>query len=213
MRRIPAAALEELIAAIVERIANPRAGQPLDLVTRIDVFPDGLQLMLAMTAAIDAVRARLLDGEEVRPVPADPAQLQLFAPIRMRLRGGRTSISGGADATRRPNPTLVNALRTAHAMLAIDTSGMPTLDAAPASPWRRRLLRLAFLALRPSGRHPHRTAAARAHARTPDGSALPIGWDAQRRSLFDASDPPSGSDQRSDAPTDRAAAEYAYSAY
>ena len=32
-------------------------------------------------------------------------------------------------------------------MVAQDSSGLPVLDAAPASPYRRRLVRLAFLAL------------------------------------------------------------------
>jgi hypothetical protein len=41
---------------------------------------------------------------------------------------------------------LIKALRAAHAMLDTDAAGLPTLDAAPASPYRRRLVRLAFLA-------------------------------------------------------------------
>lgn len=41
---------------------------------------------------------------------------------------------------------LIEALRKAHSMLAIANDGMPTLDMAPASPYERRLMKLAFLA-------------------------------------------------------------------
>ena len=41
---------------------------------------------------------------------------------------------------------LIKALRTAHAMLGRDAAGGPVIDAIPASPYHRKLLRLAFLA-------------------------------------------------------------------
>ena len=64
----------------------------------------------------------------------------------MQLHGGRTWIVGAADAPARPDPVLIRALRNAHAMLAHDAGGEPVLEAIPASPYHRRLLRLAFLA-------------------------------------------------------------------
>ena len=64
----------------------------------------------------------------------------------MRLHGGRTWILGGTDAPARPDPVLIRALRSAHAMLSQDAGGGPVIDAIPASPYHRRLLRLAFLA-------------------------------------------------------------------
>ena len=51
-----------------------------------------------------------------------------------------------------PDPVLVKALRSAHAMLHHDDGGLPVLVTAPDTPYRRqldpgdRLLRLAFLA-------------------------------------------------------------------
>ena len=45
-----------------------------------------------------------------------------------------------------PDPVLVRALRSAHAMLHYDDDGLPALTAAPDTPHRRRLVRLAFLA-------------------------------------------------------------------
>ena len=41
---------------------------------------------------------------------------------------------------------LIKALRTAHAMLELEAGGGPMLATIPASPYHRRLLRLAFLA-------------------------------------------------------------------
>ena len=45
-----------------------------------------------------------------------------------------------------PDPVLVRALRSAHVMLHYDDDGLPALTAAPDTPHRRRLVRLAFLA-------------------------------------------------------------------
>ena len=55
---------------------------------------------------------------------------------------GRDSQSPG----HMPDPVLVRALRSAHVMLHYDDDGLPALTAAPDTPHRRRLVRLAFLA-------------------------------------------------------------------
>lgn len=95
---------------------------------------------------LPALRSRLRQGERVETDPADASQLRLVLPAWMQLRGGRTTIFGASKLATRPNPVLVKALRAAHAIVAQDGSGMPVLDQAPASPYRRRLVRLAFLA-------------------------------------------------------------------
>ncbi len=64
----------------------------------------------------------------------------------MRLRGGRTWVVGSTRPASRSDPALIKALRAAHAMLTTDAAGVPTFDAAPATSYRRRLVRLAFLA-------------------------------------------------------------------
>ena len=104
-----------------------------------------LQVLMPI-ALLATMRARLAAGEAVAPDGAEPGLLRLELPIRMRLRGGRTWIIGGARPTSRRDPVLIRALRAAHAMLGTDPAGLPTLDAGPASSYRRRLLRLAFLA-------------------------------------------------------------------
>ena len=92
------------------------------------------------------VQSRLKAGEHVELDRVDPKLLRLVLPIRAALRGGRASIVGVGETKQQPDPVLIKALRTAHAMVARDASGLPVLDAAPASPYRRRLVRLAFLA-------------------------------------------------------------------
>ncbi len=44
-----------------------------------------------------------------------------------------------------PDRHLVRALRAAHALVARDREGLPTLDAAPAHPYHHSMIRLAFL--------------------------------------------------------------------
>lgn len=90
--------------------------------------------------------AVLPPGEQAEPGPVDPSRLRLTLPVRVRFHGGRTTIKGGAVPAAKPDPTLVKALRTAHAMVDRDAAGLPLLAAAPATPWQRRLVRLAFLA-------------------------------------------------------------------
>jgi hypothetical protein len=117
----------------------------LSLPTRIEVHAESLQVLMPI-ALLTAMRARLEAGETAAPDAAEPGLLRLELPIRMRLRGGRTWIIGGASPTSRRDPVLIRALRAAHAMLGTDPTGLPTLDAAPASSYRRHLVRLAFLA-------------------------------------------------------------------
>ena len=145
IRRVPAPALEARLAEIIRRTASPKVPDPLSLVTRVEVHAKSLQLLMPV-AHLPKVGDRLVDGERADVDPTDPSQLRLIVPIRMRLHGGRTWIIGGKPPAPRPDRVLVQALRTAHAMVRRNANGMPTLDSAPASPYARRLIRLAFLA-------------------------------------------------------------------
>ncbi|MGB3166655.1 MAG: hypothetical protein WBA68_07775, partial [Alteraurantiacibacter sp.] len=51
----------------------------------------------------------------------------------------------GTNRGSQPDPVLIAALRRAHAMLAFER-GQPVIQRAPASPYERMILRLAFLA-------------------------------------------------------------------
>ena len=93
-----------------------------------------------------AVQTRLEAGESAEQDSIEPSQMRICLPLRMRRRGGRTIILNGAALKAKPDTVLVKALRAAHEMIDYDPSGLPILDQAPASPYQRRLLRLAFLA-------------------------------------------------------------------
>ena len=145
IRRVPAPALEARLTGLLRRLLPSAASDPLDLLTRVEIHAHAVHLLLP-AGLPEGVHRRLLDGEELAPDRQDPSQLRLVLPIRMQLHGGRTMIVGAADAPARPDPVLIKALRAAHAMLARDAIGGPVLEAIPASPYHRRLLRLAFLA-------------------------------------------------------------------
>jgi hypothetical protein len=145
IRRVPAGAIETRLAEILRRTVVSKSSNPLDLLTRVEIHADSLQLLMPIHL-LPALRNRLRQGERVETDPADASQLRLTVPAWMQLRGGRTTILGASQPAMRPDPVLINALRAAHAMVAQDGSGMPVLDQAPPSPYRRRLVRLAFLA-------------------------------------------------------------------
>jgi hypothetical protein len=145
IRRVPGPAIETVISTAIRRLVPADFAEPLSLPTRIEVHAESLQVLMPI-ALLTAMRARLEAGETAAPDAAEPGLLRLELPIRMRLRGGRTWIIGGASPTSRRDPVLIRALRAAHAMLGTDPTGLPTLDAAPASSYRRHLVRLAFLA-------------------------------------------------------------------
>ena len=145
IRRVPGLALEALLSNAIRRLVPVCTGEPLSIPVRIEVHADALRLLMPMTL-LDSVRARLEPGETAEPDPVDTALLRLTLPVCMRLRGGRTWIIGSEKPTCRRDPVLIKALRAAHAMLQTDASGLPVLDAAPPSPYLRRLVRLAFLA-------------------------------------------------------------------
>lgn len=67
-------------------------------------------------------------------------------PISLPLRGGRRSIKAGQPDAADHDKTIIAALRRSHAMIDRDERGQPLIVTGPASPYDRRLLRLAFLA-------------------------------------------------------------------
>src|SRR5690606_1978236 len=85
-------------------------------------------------------------GERIAPHPIHADLFCLSLPWRIHSQGTKAEIQPSESSTSQPDPTLINALRTAHSLLDSGRSNTPTLSASPASPWRRRLVRLAFLA-------------------------------------------------------------------
>ena len=146
IRRVPAPALEARLTGLLRRlraVGSVRPARPADARRDPRATPCTCccrrDCPKACTAACSTARTLAPDRQ-------DPSQLRLVLPLRMQLHGGRTVIVGAADAPARPDPVLIKALRAAHAMLGRDAGGGPVLEAIPASPYHRRLLRLAFLA-------------------------------------------------------------------
>jgi len=142
---VSALALEALLARTVRRVATSQVSDPLHLLARIEIHSRSLQLSLPVQY-LPTARSRIQEGETVERDPIDRKQLCLTLPIRAVLRGGRTALVEAEAPGPRPDSILIRALRAAHAMVELDPSGLPVLDAAPASPYHRRLVRLAFLA-------------------------------------------------------------------
>ncbi|HMQ95239.1 MAG TPA: hypothetical protein PKA33_18895 [Amaricoccus sp.] len=145
IRRIPAPALEARLAAILRRLVPGEDTDSLALPGRVEVYPETVNLLLPVEL-MPRLQGRLLAGEQLARDAADPSQARLTLPLRLQFHGGRTRITGGADAGAPPDPVLVRVLRAAHAMLDRDAAGDPLLAVAPASTYHRRLVRLAFLA-------------------------------------------------------------------
>jgi site-specific DNA recombinase len=118
---------------------------PLALISRIELHATGLELCLPIRL-LARLQPKLGTGETVEPDRGDPSVLRLSLAVRLCTQGGRTEVIGGVPATLQPDPVLIRALRSAHALLTTDRTGTPSLEAAPATSYNRKLIRLAFLA-------------------------------------------------------------------
>lgn len=145
IRRVPAAPLEAMLSEIARHYVGSEHREPLQIFQRIHVHRASLQLLLPRKH-LSIVGERLDLGHHVTTDEGDGACFRLTVPVRMHFRGGRTWVEGAAARPRRPDPVLVRALRTAHRMTATGADRLPVLEAAPATPYLRRIVRLAFLA-------------------------------------------------------------------
>lgn len=141
--RLSAPAFEALVAELLRRLTD--AEDPLALPGRVIVHEAALHILLPVRF-LPKVRGRLAEGEQAERDPDDPQQMRLEVLTTLCLRGGRTTIAASSAAPVRRDPVLIAALRRAHAMVDVDRRGMPLIASAPASPYLRRLVRLAFLA-------------------------------------------------------------------
>lgn len=144
-RRVSAATVESRLIKTLTRLLPNLQGDPLELVCRVEIHIRCVELLIPLKY-INKVNGNLATGERVRPDPAVSKCLRLTLPWRMQTRGGRTDILAGDRNTPQPDPSLIRALRSAHAMLERGPKNGPVLQTAPTSPWKRNLVRLAFLA-------------------------------------------------------------------
>src|SRR3546814_6826586 len=98
IRRVPAPALEALLADLMTRRTPSSQADPLALLTRVEVHASSLQLLMPVRL-LAPVRAGLGEGEQVEQDHEHPDQPSLKIPITLRLRGGRTEILGSAKPT------------------------------------------------------------------------------------------------------------------
>ena len=143
IRRISAPPLEANLAAVLRRVIPGCPDDPITLVARAELHDQSLHCLLPIDRIV-AMRERLETHERVEPDPVDARLARLHLPLVQRR--GQTWVLRGPRARNRPDPVLVRALRSAHVMLHYDDDGLSALTAAPDTPHRRRLVRLAFLA-------------------------------------------------------------------
>ena len=136
LRRVASDAIEARIGAILTRLLPGKHGDPLQVPLRIELHPGALHLLLPVTLRA-TLEAHLIAGETVAQEAGASGHLRLACPIGLHRRGGRTDVTATSKDRPRSDPTLVRALRAAHAMVARDASGLPRIKAAPASPPHR----------------------------------------------------------------------------
>ncbi len=136
--RLTAPAFETRIRSLLAPIGR-EASDPLDLIVRLIVHGDRLELHLPVTCKMSIARAMTPD-QTLHDI--DEFNVCWSAPFAWPSKA--IGIYGAAGTARR-DPVLIQALRTAHAMLGHDTRGNPVLRHVPGPRYERRLARLAFL--------------------------------------------------------------------
>lgn len=66
--------------------------------------------------------------------------------IRMQRHGGKYNITSPGPPIPQPDPMLIKALHAAHSLIETNRGGLPLMNAAPRTSYKRLLVRLAFLA-------------------------------------------------------------------
>lgn len=178
VQRLSATEIERIIAEAIQRWSL-RADDPFSMVRSVHLSDRGLQVTLD-TAQCANIVTRLADNELI--LDRTPDQVIILLPIILPARGGRHLVVPAQVRPPQVDRILVSALRKAHAMLATDR-GLPTMEAAPPSPYDRNILRLAFLA--PDiqqaileGRQPHHL-----NLEALKSIELPLSWPKQRELL------------------------------
>ena len=178
VQRLPAEEIERIVIETLGRWLN-YPGDPLQDLRSVRLTVDGLLFELACQEGKRS-RLKLSAGERILDQRNDTGTIML--PVLLPLRGGRKLISKSMLASPRPDDVLIAALRKAHAMLSNDR-GFPVIEAAPVSPYDRKVLRLAFLApdiqqAIMSGRQPQHLFLEKIQY-----MPIPLSWKEQRKAL------------------------------
>jgi len=178
VKRVSAAALERSVLDALARIL-PEEDQPMGRIIRIEVHCRYLMIQVKVHRRKQI--GPLLPDERWDPDPGNPGSYALTLPISFSRVAGKTIAVGHSRRSCR-DPAMIAALRRAHLLVRRDPSG-PTMAAAPASQYARRIASLALLA--PdiqrdilAGRQPPHVTLSILLA-----DELPIDWGQQRRQL------------------------------
>ena len=138
-RRVSARVIDSFVADLAERLW-PRDDQRLGLIERAELHRGSVHLLVSRKAGAMIARDQCADGDVI---PEDQ-QVRIIVPMQLGTSASRRC--GLRDGRIRRDPSLIGALRKAHAMAGKGDDAMPLLVASPESPYDRRLVRLAFLA-------------------------------------------------------------------
>jgi site-specific DNA recombinase len=204
IRRVPAAAVEDLVIQRIAPIAQLTEDELKDgairsIVSRIEVHPSTVDMVLRLKAlatasggrlGIESLRRWLRPAEQVTVEPHDARLIRIVLPVRLKLRGGRNWISGPDGQVSlpvgAPDNQAIERIRSAHAVLRAcgaqpdAPNSLLRYARAPKSSHQMNQLRWAFLA--PDIQH----AILEGRARAPggdgsmDGKSIPLLWSEQR---------------------------------
>jgi site-specific DNA recombinase len=166
IRRIAADGLETFLLTSLRRLMDrgELAGSDVaGLVQRVELGRADTQLVLDAAVFFEgrhrrigfqALQSRLEANEQAYWEEGGADAVRVVLPLRLQLRGGRTSFTDGTTSVRaaRIDPGLVEALRSSHAeLLSLGVSPLSAPAAvvdgkSPIGPHRRQLSRLPFLA-------------------------------------------------------------------
>jgi site-specific DNA recombinase len=141
IRRLSAPAIERVLGDAVDRWIG-RQEHPLLPVRAVRLVDNGLLVELLAKGSAE-LALRLESGERI--LHQTRTSISINVALALPLRGGQRVVVAGAKRVASPDPTLIGALRKANRVAARE-SGMPTVRTAPDSAYKRKILRLAFLA-------------------------------------------------------------------
>lgn len=141
VQRLAAPDIERAVGEATRRWL-PDCSDALASVRSVHIVTAGLQVAVPAAPAKHIV-SRLLEGEEI--IDRTDDSITILLPVTLPLRGGRRLVIPSNQQKPQPDATLIAALRKAHSMLDRHR-GLPSMEAAPVSPYDRVILRLALLA-------------------------------------------------------------------
>ena len=142
IQRISADAIEAAVSEAAERLISASGSDSLEIIERVDLAPDYLPITVPVPIArpdrlkpADRIDTRYRSGKSTRIIIA----------TSVKPASGPTKLVQGRKERCGKDARLIAALKRAHTLISRDGKGLPIANAAPATPYERKLVRLAFL--------------------------------------------------------------------